>query len=713
MPIPTGLSARDWTHAMNQPSALRTSSTFALRAFFASIIVTLLAITAVFSAGSPALAAAPGAADLGVSMTISDPVPSKGQTVTHFVTLTNHGPDTATGVTATVALPKNYTLQSATPSVGSYSADTGIWAIGTVLPGVPLTLIVNSVVDTVERRTVTAKITSSDLVDPNTSNNEFSVVSGLPTADLALTATPQTVNAIVGKPVSFNVRLTNRGPDAATNVLVDTVLPAGVQIASMSTTKGSLNAATMGWSLDALPAGAIETLTLTMRPTQVSNFSIVFSITESDQLDPDGSNNQAVAHLDAKTTRPLTATIDPSPHVYTGSPIHPEPSVIDADSGAPLRLHDDYTLEYGPNTTVAQGGTVKIVGKDSYDGSSQTFSFSIVPAAVTVTADNQSMEFGSVTPNLTWTATPQLANVDTLTGTLETVSNGDVGTHVIQQAAGQALSNPNYAVHFVPGTMTISFNAAQRNALHLIRSLPQPVATQAEADAVAAATNAYDALSAAEISQLPATTEVLLRDAQQSAGTINHSSGSVTISGITLPWSVRVTATEISQSDKPWDAFTGGLPKGRELLSLFDITLVDTLTGAQWQPAGPLDVVTVSIAQVPLAGKTGFGVLHEGDQQEFSATVSSDGTTVSFQATSFSLYGITVDAKQTTTEPEDSKDPEGTKTPEPKAPKVKPTDKNQGLATTGTANPLLAGTVAGVMLLGGLALTVARARRRS
>src|SRR5262249_19337036 len=80
----------------------------------------------------------PQKADLALTKTVSNATPNVGDTVIFTVTLTNNGPDTATNVAVKEALPAGLTLESATPSQGSYAA--GVWDVGAVAVGAAPTL---------------------------------------------------------------------------------------------------------------------------------------------------------------------------------------------------------------------------------------------------------------------------------------------------------------------------------------------------------------------------------------------------------------------------------------------------------------------------------------------------------------------------------------------------------------------------------------------
>ncbi|WP_164104253.1 DUF11 domain-containing protein, partial [Candidatus Laterigemmans baculatus] len=64
----------------------------------------------------------PQVADLSLTKTVDQATPSVGETVTFTVTLSNTGPDAATGIAVADRLSEGLRLVSATPSSGSYDA---------------------------------------------------------------------------------------------------------------------------------------------------------------------------------------------------------------------------------------------------------------------------------------------------------------------------------------------------------------------------------------------------------------------------------------------------------------------------------------------------------------------------------------------------------------------------------------------------------------
>src|SRR5215469_8269660 len=98
----------------------------------------------------------PPSADLAVTNIVDNSTPNVGGTVNFTVTVTNHGPDQATGVSVKDLLPSGLTFVSATPGTGSYDTATGAWTVGTVTTSTPATLTLTAVINTSGMQTSTA-----------------------------------------------------------------------------------------------------------------------------------------------------------------------------------------------------------------------------------------------------------------------------------------------------------------------------------------------------------------------------------------------------------------------------------------------------------------------------------------------------------------------------------------------------------------------------
>ena len=202
-------------------------------------------------------------ADLSVTKTVSDATPNVGDQITFTVTLTNQGPDTATGVQVTDLLPAGLTFVSATPSQGSYDSATGLWTVGTVSPGVPQTLRSRPRWSAPPRRPTrrrSATPTSSTRT-PATTPPAPPRRRSRPTWLSSKTVSDATPN--VGDQITFTVTLTNSGADAATGVQVTDLLPAGLTFVSATPSQGTYDNVSGVWTVGTVSPGVPQTLSIT------------------------------------------------------------------------------------------------------------------------------------------------------------------------------------------------------------------------------------------------------------------------------------------------------------------------------------------------------------------------------------------------------------------------------------------------------------------
>ncbi|MCL2781308.1 MAG: hypothetical protein FWD74_07445, partial [Actinomycetia bacterium] len=296
---------------------------------------------------------------------------------------------------------------------------------------------------------------------------------------------------------------------------------------------------------------------------------------------------------------------------------------------------DDSTELVGPAGPQTHTATITPTDTDNYNTlTGIDVTVTVAPKALTVIAADKSKLFGAADPPLTWSAAGLLAG-DTLTGSLKYTGTA-VGDYDIVQNVPFASSD--YSITFVKGTMTIKPTAAMTSAADKINALPYPVQDQADADQVASATKAFNALSPAQQAQLPATVRGTLKTAQTEAGPVNHAASNVTVAG-KLPWNIRLVVTEIDSSDPSYAAFAAAAG-GQQPLALYDIKLVNTLTGKAYEP--PVGTsLTVTLGGLSLTADQSVAVVHQkasGALEQLSAKAFGD--TVTFKATSFSRYGV-------------------------------------------------------------------------
>ncbi len=131
-------------------------------------------------------------AEVSVTNTGSpDPV-TVGSSLTYTMTVTNNGPDAATGVTLTDTLPTGVTYVSATPSQGACLEAGGVvtCSLGDLANGAIATVTIGVTPTATGTLTNTATVADS-VVDPNTANN-----SAMTTTTVNAVNTPPTIGAL-------------------------------------------------------------------------------------------------------------------------------------------------------------------------------------------------------------------------------------------------------------------------------------------------------------------------------------------------------------------------------------------------------------------------------------------------------------------------------------------------------------------------------------
>ena len=215
--------------------------------------------------------------------------------MTFTLTLTNNGPDPATGVRLAELLPAGFSFVSATASQGSYAPGVGVLTVGTLGLATPATLSVTATVMSPGTLTNTASINAADQFDPDTANNSATVTVSAQQADLALTKTVSNPTPNVGDPVTFTVTVTNAGPDPATAVQITDVLPAGLSFMSATPSQGTYTAATGLWDVGTITVATPATLTLATTVASAAAQTNTASIGDADQFDANSANNTASA----------------------------------------------------------------------------------------------------------------------------------------------------------------------------------------------------------------------------------------------------------------------------------------------------------------------------------------------------------------------------------------------------------------------------------
>jgi len=284
----------------------------------------------------------------GLSITKSDsPDPvTVGNALTYTLTVTNSGPDQATGVTITDVIPSSFTFNNANPSQGTCNPLVGqtlTCNLGTIANGANATVTI-SVTPTQAGVIANTAIVSGNEPDPNPDDNsdtESTTIDGTgpASANLSVVKTDNPDPVIVNQQLTYTVTVTNLGPDAATNVVVTDTLPAGATFGSATPEQGSCGeaAGVVTCNLGGISSGGSVNITIIVTPTSTGTAVNTVAVT-GDENDPDTNNNS-----DTENT-----AVDPVPQSA-------DLSIVKTDSPDPVIVNQQltYTLTVtntGPDT---------------------------------------------------------------------------------------------------------------------------------------------------------------------------------------------------------------------------------------------------------------------------------------------------------------------------------------------------------------------------
>ncbi len=241
-------------------------------------------------------------ADLELTKQVDKAIVVTGDDVNFIVTLSNKGPEMATGITVRDLASKGLVFNKVTPSAGSFDITTGAWTVSQLATGSSETLMINATTMIAGTLTNTAEVTASDQPDPDSSpdngiateDDQASVnVKSLQTAlaDLELSLSASTLQAAPGDQVVIKGVLFNRGPAEATNIILQDVAPAGLTFNTVKISAGTYNASNGTWKVTRLFKGAHAYITITATVTQTGNITNTAEIILTDQSDPDSYPN--------------------------------------------------------------------------------------------------------------------------------------------------------------------------------------------------------------------------------------------------------------------------------------------------------------------------------------------------------------------------------------------------------------------------------------
>ena len=237
-----------------------------------------------------------------------NPVPD-GANLTYALTVTNSGVADAHSVILSDQVPSGVSIVSVSPSQGYESPMMGNGPVtvmlGTIAAGSSATvdIVVRIGANSLGTITDTASVTSQES-DPDPAAESTSITATVETAaDVAVALAQSPSPVLAGRDMTYTMTVTNNGPQAASNVVANLSMAAGMSSVSAASTVGTVSfvGGQAVANLGNLADGAQAVVTVVLQATLAGNVTETATVS-SDALDADLSNN----------TSSVTTQVDPA-----------------------------------------------------------------------------------------------------------------------------------------------------------------------------------------------------------------------------------------------------------------------------------------------------------------------------------------------------------------------------------------------------------------
>ncbi len=245
------------------------------------------------------------AADVSITASLAPVNSGLGAAAVETFTITNAGPNAATGVSLGATLQGTMGTITTSQGVCTQSGQTLTCPIGylplgsTVTVTVQLTATAPAVVS--NSATVTA-----DGSDPNLANNTAASGGYVDATSLVLSDAAVVTTSSAGAHVTFTLSLVNQGPNPASAIVISEQIPSGTTLVSATPSAGTCTSAVC--TIGALASGASANIVVTVLAKTAGNYSDAGSVVAAQpQLSSAVLAASATATVTAAVAKPVPA----------------------------------------------------------------------------------------------------------------------------------------------------------------------------------------------------------------------------------------------------------------------------------------------------------------------------------------------------------------------------------------------------------------------
>lgn len=244
-------------------------------------------------------------ADLFVKKYVNNTAPDFGEIIKWSVVVSNNGPDIATNVQVNDLLDDGLIFVKSSSTKGSYDAKSGIWTIDSLAPETDETLNIYCKVNKIGKilNFVSVNSTQYDWNESNNHDNES--VNAVKIADLSVIKLINNSNPNYNDLIKWTIIVSNNGPNMATGVIVNDLLPKSVEYISSYLSKGFYNPVNGIWDVGNLNAGEKLQLNIVSKIVKTGDITNVVNV-KGNEKDSNLTNNHFKKSVHVKPAADLS-----------------------------------------------------------------------------------------------------------------------------------------------------------------------------------------------------------------------------------------------------------------------------------------------------------------------------------------------------------------------------------------------------------------------
>lgn len=244
-------------------------------------------------------------ADLFVKKYVNNTSPDFGEIIKWSVVVSNNGPDIATNVQVNDLLDDGLIFVKSSSTKGNYDVKSGIWTIDSLAPETDETLNIYCKVNKIGKilNFVSVNSTQYDWNESNNHDNES--VNAVKIADLSVIKLINNSNPNYNDLIKWTIIVSNKGPNMATGVTVNDLLPKSVEYISSYLSKGFYNPVNGIWDVGNLNAGEKLQLNIVSKIVKTGDITNVVNV-KGNEKDSNLTNNHFEKSVHVKPAADLS-----------------------------------------------------------------------------------------------------------------------------------------------------------------------------------------------------------------------------------------------------------------------------------------------------------------------------------------------------------------------------------------------------------------------